>query len=83
VVLGIAAGVVAAGTLGLPRPGIPRSPSIPAGTAEAVVTVAPRYRASRIHRFWMGNGYGSSGRRPSARRWWICMASRAANSASR
>jgi hypothetical protein len=56
-VLGIAAVVVAAGTFGLPRPGIPRARWISSGPTAAVVAVAPRYRASRIHRFWMGNGY--------------------------
>jgi hypothetical protein len=56
-VLGIAAIVVAAGTLGLPRPGIPRARWISAGPGTAVVAVAPRYAASAFHRFWMGDGY--------------------------
>jgi hypothetical protein len=57
--LGIAVGVAAAGTLGLPRPGIPRARWTPAGAGagEVVVAVAPRYRASAFHRFWMGGGH--------------------------
>jgi len=57
VALGIAAGVAAAGTCGLPRPGIPRARWTPAGAGEVVVAVAPRYRASAFHRFWMGDGH--------------------------
>lgn len=49
--------VAAAGTCGLPRPGIPRAHWTRAEGAEAVVAVAPRYRASAFHRFWMGDGY--------------------------
>lgn len=56
-VLGVAAGAVAAGVCGLPPSGIPEPAPIPAGAAEAVVVLAPRYHASRIHRFWMGDGY--------------------------
>ncbi|HVG46070.1 MAG TPA: hypothetical protein VM890_15110 [Longimicrobium sp.] len=53
----MAAGSVVAGMCGLPAPGIPRSDWATSGTADGVVTIAPRYRASRFHRFWMGDGY--------------------------
>ncbi|HET7234482.1 MAG TPA: hypothetical protein VFJ16_31000 [Longimicrobium sp.] len=56
-VLAVVTCAVAAGVWGLPPPGIPVPAPIPAGAADAVVVVAPRYHASRIHRFWMGDGY--------------------------
>ena len=56
-VLGVAVLVAAAGTCGLPRPGIPRARWTRVGTSEVVVAIAPRYRASAFHRFWMGDGY--------------------------
>ncbi|HET7464932.1 MAG TPA: hypothetical protein VFJ82_27055 [Longimicrobium sp.] len=55
--LGVGAGLVAAGVCALPPPGIPRPVTIAPGAGEAVVVAASRYRASRFHRFWMGNGY--------------------------
>jgi len=56
-VLGVAGGAVVAGMSGMPAPGIPRPAAVPAGATQAVVGVAPRYLASRFHRFWMGDGY--------------------------
>ncbi|HEU4561406.1 MAG TPA: hypothetical protein VFS20_26370 [Longimicrobium sp.] len=56
-VLGLCLVAGAAGTCALPRPGIPRPRWMPVGSAEAVVAVAPRYRASTVHRFWLGGGY--------------------------
>jgi hypothetical protein len=56
-VLAIAAGLVVAGTCALPPPGIPRARWTPAGPGEAVVAIAPRYRASSFRRFWLGDGY--------------------------
>ena len=55
--LAVAAGSVAAGMCGLPRPGIPPGDWEPSSSTEAVGAVAHRYRASRFHRFWMGDGY--------------------------
>ena len=55
--LGAAVVVAAAGTCGLPRPGIPPVAWTPMGAAEGVVAIGPRYRASAFHRFWMGDGY--------------------------
>jgi hypothetical protein len=52
-----AAVAVTAGMCGMPPPGIPPTAWVAAGTNERVGTVAPRYRASRFHRFWMGDGY--------------------------
>lgn len=55
--LGVAVGLVAAAMCGLPAPGIPPTTWTPAGPGEGIVTIAPRYRASAFHRFWMGDGY--------------------------
>jgi hypothetical protein len=57
VVLFGAAVSVVGGMCGMPAPGIPPVASLSAGRNARVVAMAPRYRASRFHRFWMGDGY--------------------------
>jgi hypothetical protein len=56
-VLGVLAGLVAAGMSALPRPGIPRGDWVPGSRTEGYGAVAFRYRASPLHRSLMGDGY--------------------------
>ncbi|HEU4885393.1 MAG TPA: hypothetical protein VFT45_24310 [Longimicrobium sp.] len=56
-VLGLLAGLAAAGMSALPRPGIPPGDWQPASRSAAFGQVAGRYHASPTHRFLMGDGY--------------------------
>jgi hypothetical protein len=56
-VLGVVAGLVAAGISALPPPGLPPGSWNPTGAGEAAGAVATRYRASPLHRFFLGDGY--------------------------